>query len=270
MKKIIIIIYVAVVLMIAAYSQVAGNTQPQTLAEVVETPGEIVETPIETPVETIVEEAKEEIIVEPVAIDPDTKPEGENRTYREIRDSFEQIYAALESQGLSHEQILEEKGPGLVYFGTNLEELSRVAGYGPLGGEKQAVASNKTETPKTVTEPKTTTAPVPTPAPTPAPKPTQPSGKISQYGYEITDLDADGNGIMDSIQDNYANSDGTVSLPSGTPNPFEMAGDSKTEYPITDNDKNGNGIRDDWEDSYANTDGTVSLPEGTENPFEMP
>ncbi len=99
-----------------------------------------------------------------------------------------------------------------------MNELNNLDGYSVIG-ESKPVAS----TPKPTPAPPKTTNPITPSTPKPSePKPTQPAQNISKHGYPITDWDKDGNGIRDAREDNYMPADGTVSLPPGAENPFDM------------------------------------------------
>lgn len=189
------------------------------------------EIPVETPVEEviaeekpegIVEEPVEEIVEEPVVeeevviapIDPDSKTRSGIDTFREIRAIADEFYTALIKNGFSKDDAMVEMEALAKSYMTSMDELNNLEGYSVIGESKPVASTPKpTPTPPKTTTPTNPTTPKPsTPKPS-EPEPTQPT---------VEDNDKNGNGIRDDWEDNYANTDGTVSLPPGTENPFDM------------------------------------------------
>lgn len=190
-------------------------------------------------------------------IDPDTIPENGAITYREIREGVENSYKALIRNGYSKEEAMKDAEMFAQQLGASLEELNSLQGYVAIGETKPAATrptasaekpSNPAPSEPAPSEPDepvvedndkngngirddwednympadgTVSSPEGTPNPFSGVG-EEPKENISEHGYPITEYDKDGNGILDFLEDNYANTDGTVSSPEGTPNPFDM------------------------------------------------
>lgn len=184
-------------------------------------------TPEEEPANSPVVEIEEVSVVDEIGIvplKPDDKPKGGSMSYREIRDGIDKFYKSLINGGYSKEDAMVEIKEAAKMNGVTVDDLNNIEGFLAIGETKPVATRPTASTPK----PSTPAEPKPS---TPKPSETSTSDKIvvdgvvypvSEHGYAITEFDTDGNGVRDSKEEAKLNTDGTSSLPEGTPNPFEM------------------------------------------------
>ena len=176
-----------------------------------------VETPQENESAVVDNSIVDEIGV--VAIDPNTRPSDvHDDTYGQIWQYVDQSYRESLRAGMSKKEALEMADVFASLFITSVEDLNKLKGYNEIGYQRPVATKPSTPKPSNPSVPSTPSTPS-TPPPVVESEPKYP---ISELGHPITPYDKDGNGIRDSKEDNYANSDSTVSVPSGTPNPLTM------------------------------------------------
>jgi len=157
-----------------------------------------------------------------VAIDPNTRPSDvHDETYGQIWKYVDESYKESLRAGMSKKEALEMADVFASIFGTSVEDLNKIKGFDEVGYQRPVATK-----PSTPSNPKSSTPSVPSNPSTPSTPPpvveSEPKYPISEHGHPITPYDKDGNGIRDTLEDSYANSDSTVSVPSGTPNPLTM------------------------------------------------
>ena len=154
-----------------------------------------------------------------VAIDPNTRPSDVHaETYGQIWKYVDESYKESLRAGMSKKEALEMADVFASLFLTSLEDLNKLKGYNEIGYQRPV--ATKPSTPST---PKPSNPSVPSTPSTPPPVvESEPKYPISEHGYEITPEDKDGNGRLDFLEESYANTDSTVSVPSGTENPLTM------------------------------------------------
>jgi len=154
-----------------------------------------------------------------VAIDPNTRPSDvHDDTYGQIWQYVDESYRESLRAGMSKKEALEMADVFASLFLTSLEDLNKLKGYNEIGYQRPV--ATKPSTPST---PKPSNPSVPSTPSTPPPVvESEPKYPISEHGYEITPEDKDGNGRLDFLEESYANTDSTVSVPSGTENPLTM------------------------------------------------
>ena len=183
--------------------------------------GDMVVAEVETPQENESAVVDNSIVDEigVVAIDPNTRPSDvHDDTYGQIWQYVDQSYRESLRAGMSKKEALEMADVFASLFITSVEDLNKLKGYNEIGYQRPVATKPSTPKPSNPSVPSTPSTPS-TPPPVVESEPKYP---ISELGHPITPYDKDGNGIRDSKEDNYANSDSTVSVPSGTPNPLTM------------------------------------------------
>lgn len=156
-----------------------------------------------------------------VAIDPNTRPsQVHDETYGQVWKYVDDSYKESLRAGMSKKEALEMADVFASIFGTTLEDLNKLIGYDEVGYQRPV--ATKPSVPSTPSTPSTPSNPDTPSTPGNSEKPKEPEYPMSGLGHPITPYDKDGNGIRDTLEDSYANSDSTVSVPSGTPNPLTM------------------------------------------------
>lgn len=157
-----------------------------------------------------------------VAIDPNTRPSDvHDETYGQIWQYVDDSYRESLRAGMSKKEALEMADVFASIFGTSVEDLNKLIGYNEVGYQRPVAKK-----PSTPNNPKPSTPSNPSVPSTPSTPPpvveSEPKYPISEHGHPITPWDKDGNGRNDGLEESYANTDSTVSVPSGTENPLTM------------------------------------------------